>query len=310
MKKLYIIAFAVFFSLNLAAQSDTIVDHCIGATLTNYSDPNAASGNIGGPSTEADKAKMQRFDVAHGVEDFGSVTALLFNFDNISSTQDSFKITIWEDNGGEPGDVLGETTIFYADANLFGSGTHEGVAWNGGAAFSSPVPIPGNKTFWAGLQYGLSLNGTFAISTTTDGDPFTDAGTHTFSEVVASIPSNRMFDDFASDYNLNVALAIFPVMSLNVGINDGEAQVAQLYQNAPNPFNGTTNIRYQLTEQANVTLEVFDLTGKRVKFFNEGSQTQGLYNVEINSDEMTAGVYFYTLTANNQKVTQKMILTK
>lgn len=98
------------------------------------------------------------------------------------------------------------------------------------------------------------------------------------------------------------------------GINNiettSESIVSELYQNAPNPFSSTTTIRYSLSEgvqQANIY--IYDLQGKQVK--NIPLNDRGMSQVSINGYDLQAGMYIYTLIADNQEVDSKrMILTK
>ncbi|OQX77854.1 MAG: hypothetical protein B6D61_06505, partial [Bacteroidetes bacterium 4484_249] len=78
-------------------------------------------------------------------------------------------------------------------------------------------------------------------------------------------------------------------------LNSGE-----LLQNVPNPFNGTTQIWYKLEEESNVTVNVFDYTGKQIKSFNPGTTDKGSHFVEFSSDGLPAGIYFYNLEINGK----------
>ncbi len=81
-------------------------------------------------------------------------------------------------------------------------------------------------------------------------------------------------------------------------------------QNIPNPFTDNTFIGYELAESANVTLEVFDITGKKVQSLDEGRKFAGNHNIQFNGSELQGGIYFYTLTAGESRVTRRMTLVK
>ncbi|KXK47307.1 MAG: PKD repeat protein [Chlorobi bacterium OLB5] len=78
-----------------------------------------------------------------------------------------------------------------------------------------------------------------------------------------------------------------------------------LHQNYPNPFNPSTIIKYQLYKKANVELNVYDITGKLVKQLLNKEQNIGIYYVEYTSDNVSSGMYLYTLSADNFKETKK-----
>jgi len=81
-------------------------------------------------------------------------------------------------------------------------------------------------------------------------------------------------------------------------------------QNVPNPFNGNSVITYSLTESSNVSVEFVDATGKVVKTVASGTQVAGTYTIAIDGVELAEGVYFYTFTIGDKKVTKRMVVTK
>lgn len=88
-------------------------------------------------------------------------------------------------------------------------------------------------------------------------------------------------------------------------------RTVELHHNYPNPFNPTTVIRYQLPENRNVTLEVFDITGRRVAVLIAGEfRSSGTHRVSFQAGSLSSGVYFYQLKAGDQTLTQKMTLIK
>lgn len=109
--------------------------------------------------------------------------------------------------------------------------------------------------------------------------------------------------DFA--WNVSVIISNQPV-----GIDENQANNIRVGQNVPNPFNDNTYISYELVEGANVTLEIFDVTGKKVQTINEGRKFAGSHNIQFNGGNLQAGVYFYTLTAGETRVTKRMTLVK
>jgi hypothetical protein len=53
-----------------------------------------------------------------------------------------------------------------------------------------------------------------------------------------------------------------------------------------------------------------DITGKVVKTINNGTQSAGKYTLNLNGADYAEGVYFYTFTVGNEKVTKRMVVTK
>ena len=67
-------------------------------------------------------------------------------------------------------------------------------------------------------------------------------------------------------------------------------------------------IRYELPEEAHVTLKVFNITGKEVLVINEGNKRAGAHKLNLNTADFSGGVYYYTLTTGSAEATQKMII--
>lgn len=83
-----------------------------------------------------------------------------------------------------------------------------------------------------------------------------------------------------------------------------------LKQNYPNPFNPVTNIEYSLSQNANVKLNVYDITGKFITTLVNENEFAGRYLVQFDSGHLSSGVYFYTLIANNFKESKKLVIIK
>ena len=84
----------------------------------------------------------------------------------------------------------------------------------------------------------------------------------------------------------------------------------KLYQNAPNPFNSVTTIKYALPQDVNnAMLYVYDLQGVQ-KHAIEITE-RGENSVNITASKLPAGMYIYTLIADGKEIdTKRMILTK
>ena len=83
-----------------------------------------------------------------------------------------------------------------------------------------------------------------------------------------------------------------------------------LYQNYPNPFNPTTIIKYDVPKSSLVTIKVYDILGRIVKTLVNEEKIPGSYEVTFNAQNLSSGIYFYTIKAGDFVQAKKMILLK
>ncbi len=84
----------------------------------------------------------------------------------------------------------------------------------------------------------------------------------------------------------------------------------KLEQNYPNPFNPSTLIRFSLPKAQNITLEIFDIAGKKIETLISGRVESGMNSIPFYSRQLSSGIYFYKLTAENFSQARKMIILK
>jgi unsaturated chondroitin disaccharide hydrolase len=84
----------------------------------------------------------------------------------------------------------------------------------------------------------------------------------------------------------------------------------QLYENYPNPFNAETTIRYFIPYSTNISLNIYDVTGRLVQNLIEEYQERGEYSYQYNGTHLSSGIYFVVLQVENIIESQKMILIK
>jgi hypothetical protein len=98
------------------------------------------------------------------------------------------------------------------------------------------------------------------------------------------------------------------------GIFDSTKELADAedfdLNNVPNPFNQSTIISFNLKENTEVSLAVFDISGRLVKTLINTSLNAGQHRVEFSSDAHASGTYFYRLTTDRYIANQKMVLVK
>ncbi len=100
----------------------------------------------------------------------------------------------------------------------------------------------------------------------------------------------------------------------DTGIDGVEPRFA-LFQNVPNPFSPATRIVYSIPSPAHVTLDIYDVSGRRVARLVDDEQTAGEHRVAwdgrtTEGERAASGVYFYRLRANGSEVDRRMILIR
>ena len=84
-----------------------------------------------------------------------------------------------------------------------------------------------------------------------------------------------------------------------------------LEPNFPNPFNPVTNINFSLPESGEVSLSIYDMSGKMVDvILNSSNCTAGNYSYQWNAQSFSSGLYIAVLQSKSMRLTQKMILMK
>ncbi|MFA5405018.1 MAG: T9SS type A sorting domain-containing protein [Ignavibacteria bacterium] len=84
-----------------------------------------------------------------------------------------------------------------------------------------------------------------------------------------------------------------------------------LFQNYPNPFNQCTIINVQCTIKSYLEIKVFDISGREITTLINEKKSPGIYEVRFKGDNLSSGVYFYSLFMDGVRVdTKKMVLIK
>jgi hypothetical protein len=163
---------------------------------------------------------------------------------------------------------------------------------------------------------------------------------HKESEGKIQIDAAALGIDNAANYSGDVATIRFKVLKTgdyNIGFIDvklrdaANAELTPQYgtltfasvlpttydisQNYPNPFNPTTVIAYQLPEQVQVDIAIYNALGQKVATVVSKLQEAGYYKVEWNGRNdyqqvMPTGVYFFKMVAGDYKTIKKMMMLK
>lgn len=99
-----------------------------------------------------------------------------------------------------------------------------------------------------------------------------------------------------------------------VAVNDKESHSIidgyKLSQNYPNPFNPVTNIEFQTAEFGLVSLKVYDVLGREIAALVNEEKPAGTYMVNFDAGNLSSGIYFYKMKANETVIVKKMLILK
>lgn len=115
------------------------------------------------------------------------------------------------------------------------------------------------------------------------------------------------YDTDKSKYFLNAG----KINGLTTAIHSLSADIEpgiRLWQNHPNPFRSSTNITYSIDRPGNVSIEVYNVLGKKMHTLVNAFHKQGKYSVSFDATQFKQGLYFYKIEALGYSITKKMLL--
>jgi len=126
-----------------------------------------------------------------------------------------------------------------------------------------------------------------------------------------------VWEDKRNDSNADIYLQnVNPDGSLGeyiTGIENNEPYLPvgfKLLPAYPNPFNASTKIQYNLNQASDVTIEIYDLLGRKIETLNDNYQQAGRNQIIWNADDRTSGMYFYKIQVGRENLTEKLLLLK
>jgi uncharacterized lipoprotein YddW (UPF0748 family) len=84
----------------------------------------------------------------------------------------------------------------------------------------------------------------------------------------------------------------------------------KIYSNYPNPFNPSTTISWTNSKTERITIKIFDLLGKEITTLLDDIRPSGHNSIVFNGENLSSGVYFYTLSSSEYFRIMKMLLVK
>jgi len=124
-----------------------------------------------------------------------------------------------------------------------------------------------------------------------------------------------------NDFKLKIGKYIYRLKQMDLNGNykfydlSGEIEISlpkkfSLSQNYPNPFNPATKIDFDIPYDCNVSIKIYDISGREIKNLLNEKKTAGYYTLDFNAGNISSGVCFYRIVADNFKEVKKMLVIK
>ena len=133
-------------------------------------------------------------------------------------------------------------------------------------------------------------------------------------------------EDFDNMHNLETAMSAnilstgaaivnCPIVSSEpaTGVDNEDSPIPTSYslsQNYPNPFNPSTVIKFSVINNEHVSLKIYNSIGQEIAVLVNDILPSGNYSIKWNAENISSGVYFYTLRTDNFRSTKKLILLR
>ena len=115
------------------------------------------------------------------------------------------------------------------------------------------------------------------------------------------------YDENVTDHR-PVGLKLF--IDSNLGVDDITNNLSIDFYNYPNPFNPTTNVRFDNPKSTHVKIIIYNALGKEITTLVNEKLNAGSYEVDWDATNYPSGVYFYKLTSGDFSSIRKMVLLK
>ena len=199
--------------------------------------------------------------------------------------------------------------------DIFATNTDEGVLRSTDNGLTWTIQNQG-LTGTGVTALGISSKGELYVSTKDDKLFNSTNNGDTWSNAVSNLKMIKV-QDISFDKEDNVYLATDESVwrsnpDSTVYVNDKSPTVTNysLSQNYPNPFNPVTTIKYSISNNGLVKLQIFDILGREVKTLVNEEKPTGEYEVQFNGSSLASGVYIYKLTAGTFTQVRKMQILK
>ena len=205
----------------------------------------------------------------------------LYDYDpEVGLTDSPFESTYWEyDDAWTPPDAESSDYVYLP--------------------FEDPIELDNEGFYFAGVISEFESESELTVLANANSD--TDNSTGSYSQAGSG--------DFVWFTSQTATPAVRLILSERVGVDEiANANGIQLFQNVPNPANGTTMFRFEMLQARSVIFEIRDLQGRTVDVMDRGTLPAGAHQIQYDVTNLNAGVYTYSLVADGMRMTKKFIV--
>ena len=244
-----------------------------------------------------------------------------------------------DDSGPDPGDDETMTLQFFEDGTglEIWSGIEEDYYY-GYYEYSDTSEIEWSATddsitlifMHEGYYYGYEESDTISLAYEVTDDMLSLSAEFDFCEMMGDdyyyyyYDSLNCYDMFEMQFGImdiqDITLDFWMEMSYSgplaiageIGLQPGQFKLHQAY---PNPFNPTTTLKYEMGSAGSVSIDVFDVNGRKIRSLYNGIQIPGQHEIRWDAKDdhgrsMSSGVYLFKVNVNGKQQTAKSLLLK
>lgn len=307
---IFIFAIVLFAAPLYAQQTDTLSNLPNGAIL--YAPKYNGNGQWGYILGQ-NSAYRQQFAEKYSIEGSATIKGIVTHLVGTFTHPDNYvEFNVYEEApNGLPGSRIGGKQLFYKDLDLSGDTMT--------VTFSTPLPVQGS--FFVTFNVLDYLHGGYEGDTL--GLMVGEPGSRSESDLQnfgrnAIQAHNHTKEDWKDFYTQNFTpiathFALFPIIEMGgtvTGIEDGFITKNELilYPPYPNPATKTVNVKYTLNKTSEVSLQIYDIYGRKMYQKNLGTQTSGEHEEIIDVDGFTEGAYLLLMGSGTMKLASKIII--
>ena len=187
------------------------------------------------------------------------------------------------------------------NSNTTGTGNGPSVRW------VSMMPVSGGTVFLAATSTGVYATDSLLGASTL----WAQQGATTIGNAICDMIDFRISDGLVVVATHSHGIYTTNITSKNDVVSVHEISNDELQMtNYPNPFSNSTTIRFTLSKNSKVKLNIYDMNGRLIQTLADKELSSGEHRLEFSSGNISTGIYYCVLRSGEAIETRKMIILK